>query len=182
MTAEHARIGSPAQLEYLDMFRSSSRPGGGTAARSGAGPRGAVGDGELLERCQPMSSSAVALVDAMVTAGYHESRVPGGTLGYPRSGWMGDEPLDLMEGDEPASLEPGAETEDPELEQAEARIAWHQMVDELNPRLKKVIELRFYQDLTQSQTARRLGVSQTLVSRLERFALDRLRRQVVGAA
>jgi RNA polymerase sigma-B factor len=151
MTAEYARTQSSSPLESLDAFRS-----------------GAPFGGELLERCQPMSSSAIALVDAMMTAEYRKSE-------------SGDEPLDLMEGDGRASLEPGAETEDPELDQAEARIAWHQMVDELDPRLKKVIELRFYQDLTQLQTARRLGVSQTLVSRLERCALDRLRRQVLIA-
>jgi RNA polymerase sigma-B factor len=92
-----------------------------------------------------------------------------------------DEPMDLVEDDATAFPEPGVETEDSELEQVEARIAWHQMVDELDPRLKKVIEMRFYQNLTQSQTARRLGVSQTLVSRLERSALERLRRLVLVA-
>jgi RNA polymerase sigma-B factor len=151
MTAEYARTHPPSPLESLDAFRSGARLGG-----------------ELLERCKPMSSSAADLIDAMATGESRESE-------------SADEPLDLMEGDGSASLEPGTENENSELEQAETRIAWHQVVDELDPRLKQVIELRFYQDLTQLQTARRLGVSQTLVSRLERCALDRLRRQALPA-
>jgi RNA polymerase sigma-B factor len=157
MTADYARTSTrcagtrPSHLESLDAFRSGARLAG-----------------ELLERCKPMSSSAVGLVDAMATVECRETD-------------SADEPLDLMEVDGSPFLEPGTETDDREMEQAEARIAWHQMVDELDPRLKKVIELRFYQNLTQLQTARRLGVSQTLVSRLERSALDRLRCQALLA-
>jgi RNA polymerase sigma factor (sigma-70 family) len=68
-------------------------------------------------------------------------------------------------------------TDDPELERVEDQVAWHQMVDELEPRLRRVIELRYWENLPQFECARRLGVSQTLVSVLERRALNRLRNQ-----
>ena len=55
------------------------------------------------------------------------------------------------------------------------------MLDYLDPRLREVIELRFYQNLSQEKAAGRLGVSQMQVSRLERRALDRLRCQVAAS-
>jgi RNA polymerase sigma-B factor len=70
---------------------------------------------------------------------------------------------------------------DPELERVEERIGWKQALAHLDPRLRKVIELRFYQNLSQQKAAARLGVSQMQVSRLERRALDRLRNQVAIA-
>jgi len=71
--------------------------------------------------------------------------------------------------------------EDPELERVEERIGWKQELERLDPRLRKVIELRFYQNLSQQKAAARMGVSQMQVSRLERRALDRLRSQVACA-
>lgn len=70
--------------------------------------------------------------------------------------------------------------EDPELARVEERIGWRQVLDHLDPRLRQVIELRFYQNLSQEKAARRLGVSQMQVSRLERRAIDRLRCQVAA--
>lgn len=70
--------------------------------------------------------------------------------------------------------------EDPELARVEERVGWRQVLDRLEPRLRRVIELRFYQNLSQAKTAGCLGVSQMQISRLERRALDRLRRQVAA--
>jgi RNA polymerase sigma-B factor len=70
--------------------------------------------------------------------------------------------------------------EDPELARVEERIGWRQVLDHLDPRLREVIELRFYQNLSQEKAAGRLGVSQMQVSRLERRAIDRLRCQVAA--
>lgn len=56
------------------------------------------------------------------------------------------------------------------------RIALRQAVDELPEKEKMAILLRFFKGLTQEQTARIMSVSQVQVSRLERRALDRLRR------
>lgn len=45
----------------------------------------------------------------------------------------------------------------------------------LNPREREIIRLRFFDDLSQSAVAERLGLSQMHVSRLQQRALDRLR-------
>jgi RNA polymerase sigma-B factor len=65
--------------------------------------------------------------------------------------------------------------DDPELARVEERLAWTGALDTLPPPLRSVIELRYYEDLTQSEIARRLGISQMQVSRLERRALEKLR-------
>ncbi len=52
----------------------------------------------------------------------------------------------------------------------------HDAVQKLDPRLREVVTLRFFQDRTQQQTAEALGVSQAHVSRLEKEALSWLRR------
>ena len=45
----------------------------------------------------------------------------------------------------------------------------------LNPRECEILRLRFFEDLSQSAVAERLGLSQMHVSRLQQRALDRLR-------
>lgn len=61
------------------------------------------------------------------------------------------------------------------------RIALRQAVDELPEKEKMAILLRFFKGLTQEQTARIMLVSQVQVSRLERRALERLRRRLACA-
>jgi RNA polymerase sigma-B factor len=95
--------------------------------------------------------------------------------------WSLDAPVPPKEAEQPVTLEDCLGEEDPELTRAEERVAWRQMLERLDPRLKQVIELRFYQNLSQQESARRLGVSQMHVSRLERRALDRLRAQAAAA-
>ena len=48
----------------------------------------------------------------------------------------------------------------------------------LEPRDRLILHLRFVEDMTQSEIAERIGVSQMHVSRLIRAALERLRRGV----
>ena len=60
------------------------------------------------------------------------------------------------------------------------KIALRSAVEALPESEKKTILLRFFKGLTQAQTARILSVSQVQVSRLERRALDRLRREFAG--
>jgi RNA polymerase sigma-B factor len=69
--------------------------------------------------------------------------------------------------------------EDPALARVEDRIAWEQVLRGLDPQLRRVISLRYYRSFTQQETARRLGVSQMQISRLERRALDQLRHEAV---
>lgn len=75
------------------------------------------------------------------------------------------------------TLEGTLGTEAPEEALVES-IALRQQIECLPEREKMVILLRFYKGLTQEQSARILGVSQVQVSRLERKALEKLRRQM----
>lgn len=59
------------------------------------------------------------------------------------------------------------------------RIALRVAVDALPDAEKKTIFLRFFKGLTQQQCARILHVSQVQISRLEKRALDKLRRELV---
>jgi RNA polymerase sigma-B factor len=49
-------------------------------------------------------------------------------------------------------------------------------LDQLDNREKMILYLRFFQDLSQSEVARRLGISQMHVSRLQNRALQRLKQ------
>jgi RNA polymerase sporulation-specific sigma factor len=50
-------------------------------------------------------------------------------------------------------------------------IALRQAVDHLSPRERRILDLRYFQDFTQSEVAKELGVSQVQVSRLEKRIL-----------
>ena len=62
------------------------------------------------------------------------------------------------------------------------RIALRAALDALPEREKMTLLLRFFKGLTQERTARILGVSQVQVSRLERRALEKLRRELADGA
>jgi RNA polymerase sigma-B factor len=64
---------------------------------------------------------------------------------------------------------------DPRLETAELRVVVRQAVAQLPARLRAVIEQRYFSGMSQNAVGRRLGISQVHVSRLERWALARLR-------
>lgn len=57
-------------------------------------------------------------------------------------------------------------------------IALREAVSTLAPREQTIIRLRFYQDKTQMEIASEIGISQAQVSRLEKAALEKLRRQL----
>ena len=63
-------------------------------------------------------------------------------------------------------------------EEVVERLALRQAIDALPDRERKVILLRFYKNLTQERTARILGVSQVQISRIERKAMEHLRREL----
>lgn len=87
-----------------------------------------------------------------------------------------------------SSLDPGSDDDDdpaPEqilgsdderLEIAEYLAVIAQSVDQLKLQDRTVLYLRFARDLTQSEIAQRIGVSQMQVSRLLRRAIEKLRR------
>ncbi len=58
------------------------------------------------------------------------------------------------------------------------KLTLNQMIDNLKERDKKVIVLRFYQEKTQAQVAKLLGISQVQVSRIEKRILKELKEKI----
>src|SRR5437868_10334092 len=71
--------------------------------------------------------------------------------------------------------------EDDRFEYVEDRDAVASSLGELTTRERKVLELRFGSEMTQSEIADRIGVSQMQVSRILRRTLERLRQLAEGA-
>jgi RNA polymerase sigma-B factor len=69
---------------------------------------------------------------------------------------------------------------DPEFELAELRVALGPALAALDEREQRILTLRFYGNLTQSQIAEQVGVSQMHVSRLLAKALAKLRGRLDG--
>ena len=57
-------------------------------------------------------------------------------------------------------------------------IALKEAIKKLDEREKRIIDMRFFAGKTQSEVAVEIGISQAQVSRLEKGALERLRRQI----
>lgn len=57
-------------------------------------------------------------------------------------------------------------------------IALREAVKTLTPREQKIIALRYYKDKTQMEIAADIGISQAQVSRVEKAALEKLRKQL----
>ncbi|MGH7777179.1 MAG: SigB/SigF/SigG family RNA polymerase sigma factor [Candidatus Dormibacterales bacterium] len=68
--------------------------------------------------------------------------------------------------------------EDPDLERVEMRDVLQRAMVHLTPREQAIMAMRFYDQMSQSEIAKRLGISQMHVSRLQRAALEQLRRLV----
>jgi RNA polymerase sigma-B factor len=64
---------------------------------------------------------------------------------------------------------------EPGFDEAEARVALNPLLDQLAPRDRKLIMLRFFEGLTQSETGRQIGISQMQVSRIESRILKKFR-------
>ena len=69
-------------------------------------------------------------------------------------------------------------SEDPGFHNLSDRVDLANPRDTLNKREKTIIHLKFYVGLSQAETAKRLGISQMHVSRLQRNALSKLRRHL----
>ena len=57
-------------------------------------------------------------------------------------------------------------------------IALKQAVSDLNPREKHILSLRFFQGKTQMEVASEIGISQAQVSRLEKAALEKIKKDL----
>jgi len=77
--------------------------------------------------------------------------------------------------DEDAARAPAARAD---TDAAEARVLLEAGWEVLDERERRLLQLRYQEDRSQSQIARELGLSQAHVSRLLRAALDRLRAEV----
>jgi RNA polymerase sigma-B factor len=69
---------------------------------------------------------------------------------------------------------------DPEFERIEHRSEISELLSVLPARERRIVELRFFESLTQSEIAERVGVSQMHVSRLLTRSLERLRGEVTA--
>jgi RNA polymerase sigma-B factor len=67
---------------------------------------------------------------------------------------------------------------DIELQRTEDRAAIAQILGRLSPRERIVLYLRFYVGLSQSDVAKRLGISQMHVSRLQHRSLEKIKRSI----
>lgn len=81
-------------------------------------------------------------------------------------------------GGAPSSLADYLGGDDQELRHAEERHTVENVLAALPEQLQAIIRLRFYDDLPQAEIARRLGISQMHVSRLQREALRRMRELI----
>src|SRR4051812_28269787 len=90
--------------------------------------------------------------------------------------------LSLSEGPDPDEEGGGPmETlgeDDHAFEQSEQRITLATGIQRLPARERTILHLRFFEGLTQSEIAERVGISQMHVSRLIRTSLDRMRREL----
>lgn len=60
------------------------------------------------------------------------------------------------------------------------RLSVQQVLTTLDERDRRLIELRFFEGLTQSKTANVLGISQVQVSRKEKIILNDMRKKLIG--
>ena len=66
-----------------------------------------------------------------------------------------------------------------ESEEVIDKIAVSQILNKLSPKERIIIEKRYFKDKTQTELAEELGVSQAQVSRIEKNALERIRKRII---
>ena len=72
--------------------------------------------------------------------------------------------------------------EDANLARVEAQGVLDRVMSHLTPRERRILALRFVEQLPQTEVAKRLGISQMHVSRLQRAAIEHLRKEFGDAA
>lgn len=80
----------------------------------------------------------------------------------------------IGEDTELADVLPAQNTEEEKIE----RIALREALDRIPEKEQRLIILRYFKDKTQTETARVLGISQVQVSRIEKKALEKMRRNL----
>jgi RNA polymerase sigma-B factor len=84
----------------------------------------------------------------------------------------------MGDGDEPAPLRDRIGSEDLSFNMVEYGEAIGPVLQEISDRDREVLHLRFVEDLTQSEIAERVGVSQMHVSRILRATIEKLRQRI----
>jgi RNA polymerase sigma-B factor len=90
--------------------------------------------------------------------------------------------VDAPAADDEAGLLQVLGGEDEQFDLADIWYTLEPLISDLDPQEQEVLFLRFFEDMTQSDIAEVVGVSQMQVSRLITRALDRLRAQLAGGA
>lgn len=80
--------------------------------------------------------------------------------------------------DETLTLESFMTSDDNEIEKTTDRLALTQAIGRLDEVSRQIIELRFYRELSQQQTAKILGLTQVKVSREEKKIFEKLKKQL----
>jgi RNA polymerase sporulation-specific sigma factor len=83
-------------------------------------------------------------------------------------------------GEEGVTLEGTIADEDNDIERLSDKIALNQAISRMQPLWQKIVLMRYYRDMTQQQTADRLGLSQVKVSREEKKIMEFLREQLAN--
>lgn len=86
--------------------------------------------------------------------------------------------VSLTSEDEKGTSQIDIPTDSPEEEISE-RLALHTLIDALEERDRKLIELRYYKGMTQVNTAKELNMSQVQVSRREKAILLKMRQSMI---
>jgi RNA polymerase sigma-B factor len=89
-----------------------------------------------------------------------------------------DQPVASGDGQDSRAIAEQIGSADPELDRVEMRDVLDRAMEHLTPRERAIMAMRFYEQMSQSEIARRLGISQMHVSRLQRAALEQLRKYV----
>ena len=89
-----------------------------------------------------------------------------------------DQPIGSSDGQDSRAVADQIGSPDPELDRVEMRDVLDRAMEHLTPRERSIMAMRFYEQMSQSEIARRLGISQMHVSRLQRAALEQLRKYV----
>jgi len=89
------------------------------------------------------------------------------------------ESLNAVTSDEKNTLEDKIITGVDEEEQLIERLSLYEALEMLDEREKKIIEQRYFHDLTQNDVARQLDISQVQVSRLEKKILEKMKNKLI---
>src|SRR3954465_11498049 len=147
----HLRLGKVVSSLSQDLGRSPTI--GEIAERAGASEE------EVLEAMEAGRAYRFASLDAPGSAGEDDTQTLASQLGE----------------DGPQALASQLGEDDPLMEGIEHRVALSPLIAELPRREQMILHLRFFEGLTQSEIAGRLGISQMHVSRLLARSLAKLR-------